>query len=102
MLPFHRFYGRFLLLGFFLCDNPIFLLNLVLFKKIMSKKEDIQHDCEHCHSRYKSIFCQIAPDEVKIINENKINLKLAFKLNRSSKNPIIKINVKKIKNIKKS
>ena len=37
----------------------------------MSKKEDIQHDCEHCHSRYKSIFCQIAPDEVKIINENK-------------------------------
>ena len=37
----------------------------------MSKKEDIQNDCEHCHSRYKSIFCQIAPDEVKIINENK-------------------------------
>ena len=37
----------------------------------MSKKEDIQHDCEHCHARYKSIFCQIAPDEVKIINENK-------------------------------
>jgi CRP-like cAMP-binding protein len=37
----------------------------------MAKKEEIQHDCEHCHSRHKSIFCQIAPDEVKIINENK-------------------------------
>ena len=37
----------------------------------MAKKEEIQHDCEHCHARYKSIFCQIAPDEVKIINENK-------------------------------
>ena len=35
----------------------------------MAKKEEIDRDCEHCNSRYKSIFCQIAPDEVKIINE---------------------------------
>ncbi|MEN9369751.1 MAG: hypothetical protein RI952_616 [Bacteroidota bacterium] len=37
----------------------------------MAKKEEIQHDCEHCKSRYKSIFCQIAPEELQIINENK-------------------------------
>ena len=38
----------------------------------------------------------------KITNENIINLKLAFRLNLSSRNPIKKNKVKKIKKIKKS
>jgi hypothetical protein len=39
---------------------------------------------------------------MKIINENKINLILAFKLNLSSRNPMKKKIVENIKNIIKS
>ncbi len=37
----------------------------------MIKKEETQTDCQHCNSRYKSVFCQLNPDEIEVINQNK-------------------------------
>jgi CRP-like cAMP-binding protein len=37
----------------------------------MSKKEDLHVDCEHCSTRFHSVFCHLTKEDLHLVNENK-------------------------------
>ncbi len=37
----------------------------------MSRKEDLHIDCEHCSTRFGSVFCHLTHDDLKMVNQNK-------------------------------